>query len=99
MPRESAVSLRGHVNRGVQANRKGLEKRQLNYLRTKLGVCVCVVRVCVCVCVCVHACVTHAEACLCGVWSMERALVGTILCSCRLCPYRVTSVQETEGGD
>lgn len=35
--RMSAASLRGRVSRGVQTSRKSLEKRQLDYLRTKLG--------------------------------------------------------------
>ena len=37
VPRRNSASLRGHVSRGVQTSRKSLEKRQLDYLRTKLG--------------------------------------------------------------
>ena len=37
VPRRSPASLRGRVSRGVQTSRKSLEKRQLDYLRTKLG--------------------------------------------------------------
>ena len=35
--RRSPASLSGRVSRGVQTSRKSLEKRQLDYLRTKLG--------------------------------------------------------------
>ena len=37
VPRRNPASLRGRVSRGVQTSRKSLEKRQLDYLRTKLG--------------------------------------------------------------
>ena len=69
VPRVSTVSLRGCVSRGVQANRKGVEKRQLNYLRTKLGMCVACVAYTVythiqTMCVCVHTIHTYCYVCL-----------------------------------